>query len=33
MILEIRRGAGGERLSITSRYSKETKVVIGQVPS
>lgn len=33
MISEIRRGAGGVRLSINSSYSKETKVVIGGVPS
>jgi uncharacterized protein YcfJ len=33
MISQIRRGAGGARLTIESTYSKETKVVIGGVPA
>jgi|GEM_PF-1928754 hypothetical protein len=33
MVDEIRRGAGGTKLSINSRSSKETKVVIGGVPA
>lgn len=32
MIAEVRRGAGAVKLGITSSYSKETKVVIEQVP-
>ena len=33
MISELRKGAGATRLTITSKYSKTTKVVIGEVPA
>lgn len=33
MIDELRRGAGGQRLTITSSYGKQTKVVVGGIPS